>query len=232
MATWDATFENKPAGGDAPSTLDNEQRNHRKAVEERMANEHDTYIADSTVGNKAKDWVHKEGSAMAYYESAEPTNQPNGETLATRDAGRFWWDSDDDELRCYDGTDMQTIKKISGALEVTGGINNGGTLLKTKVVDIGDWNMNSTTTITVAHTISDFKKIRDVSAIIRNDADAIYYKLNNTFSTVSGGNSGGSVTPIDATTIELTRTTGGSFDGGTFAATTYNRGWITITYEG
>ncbi len=129
MATWDATFENKPAGADSPSTLDNEQRSHRKAVEERMANEHDTYVDDSTVGNKVKDWVHKEGSAMAYYEATEPANQPNGETLATRDAGRFWWDSDDDELRCYDGTDMQTIKKISGALEIGGDLTVTGDII-------------------------------------------------------------------------------------------------------
>ncbi len=130
MATWDATFENKPAGADAPSTLDNEQRNHRKAVEERMANEHDTYIADSTVGNKAKDWVHKEGSAVAYYESAEPTNQPNGETLAARDAGRLWVDSDTDEIKSWDGSSFNSQSfvdlTVSNDLTVTNDANITG----------------------------------------------------------------------------------------------------------
>ena len=94
MPTYDATFITKPDGGDVPSTLDNEQRNLRVAVEERMKNEHDTYTGDATAGAALKDWVHKEGSAMAYYESAAPINQPNGEVLAARDAGRLWIDSD------------------------------------------------------------------------------------------------------------------------------------------
>ena len=128
MATYDATFISKPDGGDNPSTLDNEQRNLRVAIEERMANEHDTYVADGTAGAQVKDWVHKEGSAVAYYESAAPVNQPNAETLAARDAGRLWVDSDDDEIRHWDGSAWQTIKKISGILTI------GGPLITTTAI--------------------------------------------------------------------------------------------------
>jgi len=119
--TWGGTFKNSPDGSDSPSTLDNQQRAHREAVEERMENEHDTF-EDGTSGLASADWRHKEGSARAYYQSAEPTNQPgaNGAGLGVDDEGRIWWDSDDDELRCYDGSDFQSIKKISGNLEITG----------------------------------------------------------------------------------------------------------------
>lgn len=108
-STWDATFVAKPDGGDVPSTIDNEMRNTRSAVEERMANEHTTYVGDDTVGNKVKDWIHKEGSAVAYYESAEPANQPNGEALAARDAGRLWVNSDNNNFKYWDGDSFEDI---------------------------------------------------------------------------------------------------------------------------
>jgi hypothetical protein len=230
MATWDAVFEAKPNGGDVPSTLDNEQRNHRKAVEERMKNEHDTYTEDGTVGNLVKDWVHKEGSAMAYYESDEPTNQPNGEALAARDAGRLWWDSDDNELRCWDGSAMQTIKKISGDLElggtVTSGVKTDGTFLKTKVIEIGDWNMDTTSSVAVAHGLT-LADIRTVTVIIRDDSEAFLYSF---FGSVSSSYARGTY-QVESANITLQRVTNGLFDSPFYNSTSFNRGWITIMYE-
>jgi hypothetical protein len=111
MATWDATFEAAPDGGNPPSTLDDAIRAHKAAVEERMKNEHTTYSGDSTSGTASVDWRHKKGSARAYYQSAAPTNQPGtaGSGLGSGDDGRLFVDSDDDALYVWNGTAFEGV---------------------------------------------------------------------------------------------------------------------------
>lgn len=114
---------------------------------------------------------------------------------------------------------------ITGTLEIQGGIRTAasGAYLKQKIVDIGDWNMDTTSPLAVAHGLT-LSKIRDVAVMIRNDADTTYYLLNDT-------TNGGSILSIDATNVNLERTAAGIFDNTSFDSTSYNRGWITITYE-
>jgi hypothetical protein len=108
---------------------------------------------------------------------------------------------------------------------------SGTANLKIKVVEIGDWNMDSTATLAVAHGVSDFTKVRSMSAIIRKDDDATYYNLNHL--TIAGTTDGsGQITSIDATNINLEVNASGFFDSTDFNATSYNRGFITIIYEG
>ena len=112
--TWDADFKNKPDGDDAPSSLDDQQRAHRAAVEERMENEHDT-VSDDTAGLSTRDWRHKEGSARAYYETPAPTKQPGSEgasldDLTGLDNGRIWVDSDTDIPYIWNGTEFVVLK--------------------------------------------------------------------------------------------------------------------------
>lgn len=102
-------------------------------------------------------------------------------------------------------------------------------VIKTKIIEIGDWNMDTTTSLSVAHNITNWKNIRDVSAIIRNDGDTAYYNLFD--SRDAGGNSSGGMSSIDSTNILLTRVTGGLFDGIGYDSTSYNRGWIYVVYE-
>jgi hypothetical protein len=87
-----------------------------------------------------------------------------------------------------------------------------------KVVNIGNWNMDSTATKTVAHGL-DFTKIRTVDAMIIGDAGEVYLLLRK-----DGYES------IDATNITLTRTTGGAFDSSTYSSSPFNRGYVTIGY--
>lgn len=110
-STWDINYKDKPDGGDSPSTLDNEQRTHRLDNEVRMENEHDTF-EDGTAGLASADWRHKEGSARAYYQSAEPTDQPgaNGAALGADDDGRIWVDSDNLIQKVWDGTSFEMIQ--------------------------------------------------------------------------------------------------------------------------
>lgn len=104
-----------------------------------------------------------------------------------------------------------------------------GEQLKTKIVDIGDWNMDTVANITVAHGIADYTKIRDVSVMIRNDSVTLQWKLDAGLD-VSGVQSG-NIGVNNAGEIALYRQTGSTFDNTSFDSTSFNRGWITILYE-
>jgi hypothetical protein len=107
-------------------------------------------------------------------------------------------------------------------------VNADGVSLKCKVVEIGDWNMDADALKTVAHGISDYKKIRSIDCIIRNDADNDYFKL------VRGDSNGGTIVGVDDGTpslISLSRANSpGLFDAASYSATSYNRGWLTIMF--
>ena len=103
-------------------------------------------------------------------------------------------------------------------------------LLKTKVVDIGDWNMASSTTVNVTHGLT-VTSIKSVSAMIRADGDATRAPLNTFNDNTDPAMVGGGVNNINATVISLYRRTGGFFDGSSYNSTSYNRGWVTIVYE-
>jgi len=95
-------------------------------------------------------------------------------------------------------------------------------------INIGDWNMDSTDTKSIAHGLSNYKKVRSISVIIRDDADSYYQSLIEVYYS-TGANFGGSIY-FDATNITLTRVIGGTFDSTSYDATSYNRGWITIEF--
>jgi hypothetical protein len=107
-------------------------------------------------------------------------------------------------------------------------IETDGVALKTKVLEIGDWNMDTITGATVAHGLgANWKKVRALSAIIRNDDDSSYSEISGcTYTGLLGGE-----IVINSTNIILSRDSGGRYDGADYDSTSYNRGWITITYE-
>jgi hypothetical protein len=124
---------------------------------------------------------------------------------------------------------------MNGNLEVQGGIRtqNSGPFLKNKVLEIVDWNMNTSvagsSTKDVPHGLSDHTKIRIIGdPIIRNDSGTIF-ALTSEEVTLEGGLR---LQPIDATNIKLYVSGGGSFDNNAFDSTGgYVRGWIPIWYE-
>lgn len=129
------------------------------------------------------------------------------------------------------GKVSDTSDTMTGTLEIQGGVRTqaSGAYFKVKSVDIGDWNMDSTLSVAVAHGVGDFKKIRSVEVVIRNDADSTYYKLETPDISGTGVMDGG-VDSIDATNINLSRRATGQFDNTSFNDTAYNRGFVTITY--
>jgi hypothetical protein len=103
----------------------------------------------------------------------------------------------------------------------------GGLGLAIKSVNIGDWNMDADASKNVAHGLADFKKIRGIDVIIRNDSDtAPYHHISG-----SDGSNNVWVNGIDNSNIGLTRLVLGIFDSASYDSTSYNRGWVTITYE-
>jgi hypothetical protein len=103
-----------------------------------------------------------------------------------------------------------------------------------KTVNTGDWNMDTTDFINVAHglTATEWKTIKSVEVILRSDADTKYLPLTS-FSVYGGGSAGimdGGITGIDATSFSLSRTATGPFDDPAFSATSFNRGFVTYKY--
>lgn len=104
-----------------------------------------------------------------------------------------------------------------------------GATLKTKVIDIGDWNMNTgSATVFFAHGLT-FANIRSVTALIRNDANNEYHSLP---SVSTASTAGIEDIKVNSSNIILARTDGGTFNTSDYDSTTYNRGWVTIQYVG
>lgn len=95
-----------------------------------------------------------------------------------------------------------------------------------KKVDIGDWNMDGTSTITVAHGLTYDKIIGISSVYVRNDADSARYPLQS----IDGVNMDGYIIGYDSTHVTIARVTGQFFDSTDFDSTSYNRGWIVFEY--
>src|SRR6056297_3332610 len=110
VVQWDSDFELTPAGGDSPAGGDDRIRELKNTIRSIVDKEHQIDYASSPPTAGAQGW-HREGSAIAYYEASEPTNKPDGATaLDSDDAGRLWWDSDDDTLDMYSGSAFVDLK--------------------------------------------------------------------------------------------------------------------------
>lgn len=127
------------------------------------------------------------------------------------------------------GTDderMITALKLKNTPSVMG--VDGSVKLRTKIVAISDWNMATTATKSVAHGIADFKKIVDVTARIRNDANSVYeplMKINTTTFTLEGG-----VSTTGSASVILARAAGGFFDDNAYSTNPGARGIMVVTY--
>lgn len=107
--------------------------------------------------------------------------------------------------------------------------------LRTKVIEIGDWDMSTDASIAVTHGFTaGFQlpnKIRSINVFIRADVGAPIYPLNSLVNPVTGVINGG-VNIIGSVTITLSRTDGGVFDNAAWSNDSgFNRGFITIEHE-
>lgn len=117
-----------------------------------------------------------------------------------------------------------TATSVTGIIET----GTGAEVLHCKVVEIGDWNMDTVVQVDVAHGIANGQsKIRSIQAWIRFDDDSYRYNLCWIGST---GTLGGAVNRINDTEVQLLRVTTGIFDNTGFDATSFNRGHMIIWY--
>ena len=100
----------------------------------------------------------------------------------------------------------------------------GGT--RTKVVDIGDWNMDANNAVSVLHGLG-ADNIRSVTGFVRDDSSFLRYPIPHVLTT---GTNDLVIDSISATAVGLFRRTNGVFDSTNFNATSFNRGWLVITY--
>src|SRR3990167_6642466 len=98
--------------------------------------------------------------------------------------------------------------------------------LKVKVLNIGDWDMDATSSVAVAHGLT-MVNIRGISVLIIDDASGNIQSLDiadSSYPNVNGN------WRLDATNINLYRLALGYYDTVGFDSTSFNRGWITIWY--
>lgn len=101
---------------------------------------------------------------------------------------------------------------------------------KTKRIAIGDWNMDVTVGVNVAHGL-DFTKITNVSVMIISDTSAIITELTTKIDNATSGSPGGGFF-LTSTNVVLERLTGGYYDQVGYDSTSFNRGYVIITYVG
>lgn len=99
------------------------------------------------------------------------------------------------------------------------------TNLHLKILQIGDWNMDTTDSVAIPHGES-LANILTICCAIVNDAGTVKYQAAG----ASGGTRDLDVTSIDATNVNLGRKIGGLFDSVDFDSTSYNRGFLFITH--
>lgn len=95
---------------------------------------------------------------------------------------------------------------------------------KIKIVDIGDWNMDSTSSVSVTHNLT-VTDIRDINVVIKSDSGNLIPLNADT-----GTGPGGYWQEQTTTSVTLTRAASGIFDNTGHDQTSFNRGWVTITY--
>lgn len=128
---------------------------------------------------------------------------------------------DEDDMASDDATRYPTQQSVKAYVDAKTAV------LNTKIVNIGDWNMDSTNSVSVAHGIADHTKARSLIVTIRNDTDADYYDFS---SADNDSGSTNSFVRIDSTNVDISRMASGIFDTVAFDSTGYNRGWIVIQY--
>lgn len=144
------------------------------------------------------------------------------------DAGYISVNQSSEYFSFYEGGGTLTNVKAADPVEdddvVTKGYIGG---LRTKVINIGDWNMQLNSSLSVAHGLT-LANIRTVQVMIRTDSDII--QTHTPFNYDPGGGAGGRWN-CDASNVNMAQNTVGSiFDSSSYNDTSYNRGWIIIEY--
>jgi hypothetical protein len=192
------------------------------------------YIDGDVVKVEAQSITHNIGKY--YYFKKTTTVDSNGTKVFVDGISRDTWTKTRGVLTEYAapqaGADLYPVA-ITGLvtktwIEVLQEWKKAG--LTTKIYNIGDWDMDATATINIAHGLSatEWKTVRVINPIIIPDDDSSRLSLCEI--NVSTGNMLGGTGAVDSTNIQLTRATGELFDNVAYDSTGFNRGYVTIEY--
>ena len=121
----------------------------------------------------------------------------------------------------------EDVALLATSTEINSGVDGMGvTIPRQKVIEIGNWDMDATEAVAVAHGVTG--TIVGCRAIIRNDGDTARYVLTEISSAGAPSNQGG-IASIGAS-VSLHRVGAGIFDDTAFDTAVYNRGWIIVDY--
>ena len=118
----------------------------------------------------------------------------------------------------FDGDTFFDLKNQADTLP-----NVGVVVLKKKRIEIGVWNMDSTTTVNITHGLSDITKIRSIEVVIFDNTETTVAFLGNKLVNVSSPAIDGGIDFVSTSAVSLKRTNGGTFDS-TFFNSGINRG--------
>ena len=107
--------------------------------------------------------------------------------------------------------------------------DTGVKILNKKIIEIGNWNMNTTLSVSVAHGLSDASKIRTIDVMIL--ADGVSIPEGPPIPLNTGTPTQGGLEPTTSSNIVLLRLASGLFDDVSFFSQSGNRGFITIEFE-
>lgn len=126
------------------------------------------------------------------------------------------------------GVEIATVDStVANSITATQ-LSDSTNIINIKIIDIGDWNMDSDSIIQFPHGLGS-GKIRNISVSIRQDSPSNAVVDINYFDHNTPGTSPQGITWND-TYITIYRSTGANFDNTAYDSTSYNRGWATVTY--
>jgi hypothetical protein len=130
-------------------------------------------------------------------------------------------------LIAYIPADLSIKGSILNSVILAAGVSENSRIIRRKIIDIGDWNMDVDAAKSVNHGLT-LNTIRRVNVLIRNDNATSYRPLEyfDVPDTVPGG-----AVNTESTQVQMSRHAGGAFDDVDHNATGFNRGWIFIDYE-
>ena len=106
-----------------------------------------------------------------------------------------------------------------------------------RVVQLGEWNMDTTEDLDVLLEVIPGSAIRNIFGWVRDDSGDLYYPIGTTLGPGTANATGTFiyfVSVAGVTTVRLQRTVNGVFDNASWngtASTVANRGWLSIVYE-
>lgn len=178
--------------------------------------DHESRIAqnESDISTNASD-ISTNASAISTNASNISTNASN---IATNTS----------DISSHSSTLSSHASTLSDHESRIGDLEAQSAVLYQKVVAIGDWDMDGTQSVNVAHGLT-YADIRGARAILRNDGDTARYPIFQIDTGFVGAPDAG-ISQIDSTNVTIGRVTSGQFDSANFDSTSYNRGWVIIDY--